>query len=144
MGRARAGALATLYAGYAGRLKGGLQLKEVEERRSLPPAELMAREAALIRAALPPKPYLICLDSRGRSLSSEAFAALLGRLADEGREIAFVIGGAEGLDPGLRGEADCLLSLGPMTWPHLLVRVLLAEQLFRAQSILGGHPYHRG
>lgn len=144
VGRARSGPLVELYEDYAGRLKGGLQLKEVEERRHLPPPELMAREAALIRSALPARAFLICLDSRGRTLSSEDFAALLGRLGGEGREIAFVIGGAEGLDPALRDEADCLLSLGPMTWPHLLVRVLLAEQLFRAQAILTGHPYHRG
>ena len=152
VGRARAGprgqAQSRLFGEYSERLSSGpwgpLKLREVEERRAVPASERPAREAALIRAALPAGAYGIFLDQRGRSLSSEDFARHLQGLADAGRpEVAFVIGGAEGLDPSLRAEADLLLSLGPMTWPHLLVRVLLAEQLFRAQAILGGHPYHR-
>lgn len=152
VGRARVGgrgaALARLYEDYAERLEKGpwgpLRLKEVEERRAVPSAERPAREAALIRQALPEGAYRILLDERGRSLDSRAFATHLQGIAESGRaELAFVIGGADGLDEGLRGEADLLLSLGAMTWPHLLVRVLLAEQLFRAQSILSGHPYHR-
>ena len=75
--------------------------------------------------------------------SGEAFAARLGALRDADRSIAFVIGGADGLDPRVRAAADLTLAFGPMTWPHLLVRVMLAEQIFRAQSILAGHPYHR-
>lgn len=153
VGRARVGhrgaALAALYDDYAERLTKGpwgpLRLKEVEERRAVPAAERPAREAALIRDALPAGAFRIVLDERGRALGSWDFASQLQAIAESGRaELAFVVGGADGLDPALRQEADLLLSLGAMTWPHLLVRVLLAEQLFRAQSILSGHPYHRG
>jgi 23S rRNA (pseudouridine1915-N3)-methyltransferase len=88
---------------------------------------------------------VVALDERGKSLDSSAFATLLGRWQDEGLgDLAFVIGGAEGLSPAVLERADLALSFGQMTWPHLLVRVLLAEQLFRAQCILDGHPYHRG
>ena len=87
----------------------------------------------------------MALDERGRSLSSAAFADYLGRRRDEGvADLAFVIGGADGLAERVRSRADLVLSLGAPTWPHLLVRGLLAEQLYRAQSILAGHPYHRG
>ena len=87
---------------------------------------------------------LIALDMRGKSLSSEDFAALLSRWRDEGAgDLAFAIGGAEGLDDTLCAAAALTLSLGAMTWPHMLVRVMLAEQLYRAQTILTGHPYHR-
>jgi 23S rRNA (pseudouridine1915-N3)-methyltransferase len=147
VGRARGTPEQTLYESYArqlaGRPLGPLTLKEVQERRALSPPERIGAEARLIRAALPAGAALVGLDSRGTSLSSEAFAHRLGQWRDQGREAAFVIGGAEGLDSGLRGEAALVLALGPMTWPHLLVRVLLAEQLFRAQAILTGHPYHR-
>ena len=123
---------------------GPLVLKEIEERRPLAPAELMRREAELLRAAIPAAARLIALDMGGKSLPSEKFAALLGRWRDDGtRDLAFVIGGAEGLDGTLRAAADLTLSLGAMTWPHMLVRVMLAEQLYRAQTILTGHPYHR-
>jgi len=86
----------------------------------------------------------VLLDERAKPLSSEQFAALLGRWRDEGiRETRFLIGAADGHDEQLRTEADLLLSFGPATWPHLLVRAMLAEQLWRATSILAGHPYHR-
>jgi 23S rRNA (pseudouridine1915-N3)-methyltransferase len=147
VGRARGTPEQALYDDYArqlaGRPLGPLILKEVQERRALPAAALIAAEAKLIRAALPVGAALVALDSRGTSFSSEAFARRLGQWRDQGREAAFVIGGAEGLDAALREEAELVLSLGPMTWPHLLARVLLAEQLFRAQAILTGHPYHR-
>jgi len=152
VGRAKAGPLRDLYRDYAERLGaqgnrgplGPLTLKEIEEHRPLAPVELMRREAGLLRAAAPSGARLTALDTRGRNMSSEAFAALLGRWRDEGtRELAFVIGGAEGLDETLRAGADLTLSLGSMTWPHMLVRVMLAEQLYRAQTILTGHPYHR-
>lgn len=86
----------------------------------------------------------VLLDERGRQLSSEEFAALLGRWRDEGvREARFLIGAADGHGDAARERADLLLGFGPMTWPHLLVRAMLAEQLWRATSILAGHPYHR-
>ncbi len=153
VGRAKAGPARELYTEFATRLNpqrirgplGPLTLKEVEDRRPLAPSELMRREAELLRAAILPGARLIALDSRGKALSSEDFAALLGRWCDAGTaEAAFAIGGAEGLDPEFRAEAALVLSLGPQTWPHMLVRAMLAEQLYRAQTILTGHPYHRG
>ena len=100
-------------------------------------------EAALLSRAIPQGALLCCLDERGEALSSPGFAALLGRWRDEGRDAAFVIGGADGIGPELRGRPSMLLSFGPMVWPHLLVRVMLAEQLYRAATILAGGPYHR-
>jgi 23S rRNA (pseudouridine1915-N3)-methyltransferase len=86
----------------------------------------------------------VLLDERGKLMSSEAFAALLGRWRDEGvRETRFLIGAADGHGAAAREKADLLLAFGPMTWPHILVRPLLVEQLWRATSILAGHPYHR-
>ena len=146
IGRMRGGPLAEVFADYAGRLKAGrwtLDLVECEERRPLAGARRMAREAELLRAAMPAGAYAIALDERGATLRSAAFAERLGRLRDAGREAVFLIGGADGLDPQLRGSCDLALGLGVMTWPHMLVRVMLAEQLYRAQSILAGHPYHR-
>jgi len=86
----------------------------------------------------------ILLDERGKTFSSEEFALLLGKWRDDGvRETRFVIGAADGHEAQMRKEADLLLAFGAMTWPHLLVRAMLAEQLWRATSILAGHPYHR-
>lgn len=87
---------------------------------------------------------IVLLDERGQNLSSQAFAAMLGRWRDEGvRETRFLIGAADGHDAALRAGADCLIAFGAATWPHLLARAMLAEQLYRATSILAGHPYHR-
>jgi 23S rRNA (pseudouridine1915-N3)-methyltransferase len=148
VGRAKAGPGRDLYEFYAARLSerqfGRLVLKEVEERRNLAPSALRAREGELLLAAVPKGAALIALDERGKSYASTAFADHLRRLRDSGvQDLAFVIGGAEGLSEAVTERADLLLSLGPMTWPHLLVRGLLAEQLYRAQCIWAGHPYHR-
>jgi 23S rRNA (pseudouridine1915-N3)-methyltransferase len=148
VGRAKSGPSRDLFEDYTGRLSRGpvgpLTLKEVEVRGSYPPGEVRRREAELLRAAVPEGARTIALDERGQALRSAEFAALLGRWRDAGTaEVACLIGGAEGLDEALRQEAALVLSLGPMTWPHLLVRALLAEQLFRARCILTGHPYHR-
>ncbi len=117
---------------------------ELPEARSANPAERKRDEAARLSAALPDKAALIVLDETGRSETSEAFAARLGAWRDEGvRETAFVIGGPDGLDPDIRAAARAVLALGAMTWPHQIVRLLLAEQLYRASTILSGHPYHR-
>ncbi len=87
----------------------------------------------------------VVLDEGGRDLPSDALAAQLGRWRDDGiREARFLIGAADGHDPATRGSADLLLAFGKATWPHMLVRAMLAEQLYRATSILAGHPYHRG
>jgi 23S rRNA (pseudouridine1915-N3)-methyltransferase len=144
VGRARPGPEKALYDHYAGRVAFPLTLREVEEKRRLPAPELMKREADLLLGAVPAGAVLVVLDSRGKSMTSDAFGDRFRRWQDEGRrDLAFVIGGAEGLDEGLRRRADLLLSLGPQTWPHMLVRGMLAEQIFRAQCILTGHPYHR-
>ncbi len=113
---------------------------EVEDRRG----GGMAAEAALLRRAVPVGAVMAVLDERGQMLTSPAFAARLAGWRDAGRQdAALVIGGADGLDPALRAEADLAISLGPMVWPHMLVRVMLAEQLYRAATILAGGPYHR-
>ena len=86
----------------------------------------------------------VLLDERGRQLSSEEFAALLGRWRDDGvREARFLIGAADGHGDAVRGKADLLIAFGAMTWPHMMARAMLAEQLWRATAILSGHPYHR-
>jgi 23S rRNA (pseudouridine1915-N3)-methyltransferase len=104
-----------------------------------------AEEGRLLLAAVPAGAVTVALDERGRALSSEELAGRLRRWADAGRrDAAFLIGGADGHGPELREGADLVLSLGPMVWPHMLVRVMLAEQLYRAASILAGTPYHRG
>ena len=101
-------------------------------------------EADLLCRTVPDGALLVTLDERGKPLSSPEFAAQLARWRDAGRQdAAFVIGGADGIDPALRARADVSVSFGAMVWPHLLVRVMLAEQLYRAATILSGGPYHR-
>ena len=144
VGRLGADPAAALFDAYARRLRPPLAVIEVEERRKLPVAALVRSEAGKLLAAVPEGAAIVALDERGRALASDAFAARLGAWRDAGRDVAFLIGGADGLDPSVRIRADLVLSLGPMTWPHRMVRAMLAEQLFRAQAILTGHPYHRG
>ncbi len=94
-------------------------------------------------AALPEAAFAVALDSGGEAPDSARLATLLERWLGLGRPLCFLIGGAEGLDAAVIARADYLLSLGALTWPHLLVRAMLAEQLYRARSIAAGHPYHR-
>lgn len=104
----------------------------------------MAAEAVLLGRAIPQGAVICTLDERGKVMTSPDFAARLAGWRDDGRgEVAFVIGGADGIDPVLRAKADASLSFGKMVWPHMLVRVMIAEQLYRAASILAGSPYHR-
>ena len=103
----------------------------------------MAAEGELLARAVPAGAVLVCLDERGKVVSSPEFAGLLAAWRDQAREVAFLIGGADGIEAGLRGRADFSLSFGSMVWPHPLVRVMLAEQLYRAATILAGGPYHR-
>jgi 23S rRNA (pseudouridine1915-N3)-methyltransferase len=121
-----------------------IALSEVEEKRKLAPTELKRREAELISKAIPKRALVVALDRRGKTLSSEELAQRLAHWRDTGKHVTFLIGGAEGLAEDLRASADFVLSLGPATWPHMLARIMLAEQLYRAQAILAGHPYHRG
>ncbi len=144
VGRARRGPEHALYEHYARRLRPPPVLREVEERRPLPVARRVAREGALLLAAVPDGAAVVALDERGATASSEALADRLAGWRDGGvAAVAFLIGGADGHDEAVRARADLVLSLGPMTWPHMLVRGMLAEQLYRAQTILAGHPYHR-
>ncbi len=145
MGRARAGPERDLYDSYAKRVTWPLRLREIEEKRPLPPAELKEREGEMILAAIPPNSAVLALDEGGRSCPSKEFARFIADIRDEGRACAvFVIGGAEGLSVPVRDRADILISFGRQTWPHMLVRAMLMEQIYRAQQILAGHPYHRG
>jgi 23S rRNA (pseudouridine1915-N3)-methyltransferase len=129
---------------FASRLIPPATIIELDEKRKLPPAQLKAREAELILAAVPPGARLIALDERGQSWSSRELAERLGRWRDQGvAALAFAIGGADGLGQAVLDRADTILSLGAMTWPHLLARSLLLEQLYRVQQIVAGHPYHR-
>lgn len=113
---------------------------EVEDKKSLG----MGAEAVLLERVCPAGAVRVTLDERGSVMSSPEFAQRLARWRDGGaQDLALFIGGADGLDPGLRAGADAALSLGAMVWPHALVRVMLAEQLYRAATILAGSPYHR-
>jgi 23S rRNA (pseudouridine1915-N3)-methyltransferase len=142
VGRHKTGPLKALQEFYAERIRWPLTIREVEERRKLPPAELKAREGELILGALPKDAELIALDGRGKTLSSTDLADRLARWRDADASLAFAIGGADGLADAVLDQARLVLSLGAMTWPHLLVRGMLLEQLYRAQQILAGHPYH--
>lgn len=147
MGRLRGGPEAALVDDYAARLSkvgrgvslGPLDVSEVEAKGGGAQSE-----GVLLRRAIPDGAVLVALDERGRAMGSSDLAAWLAARRDDGaRDAAFLLGGADGLDPALRGEADLVLSFGPMVWPHRLARAMLAEQLYRAASILAGTPYHR-
>ncbi|MFP5077427.1 23S rRNA (pseudouridine(1915)-N(3))-methyltransferase RlmH [Rhizobium sp. YIM 134829] len=120
------------------------RLIEVNESRASSSDSRKREEAALLDKAMGEATALLLLDERGKHLDSPAFADLLGGWRDGGkREVMVAIGGADGLDPALHARADAVLCLGRLTWPHQLVRILIAEQLYRAVTILSGHPYHR-
>lgn len=119
---------------------GPAQLHEIEDKKG----GGMAAEAALLERVIPKASVIVALDERGKLQSSPEFAYQLRAWRDSGRgDVAFVIGGADGIAPELRGRADFKLSFGRMVWPHMLARVMLCEQLYRAASILAGSPYHR-
>ncbi len=145
VGRLRPGPERELQHRYMERIAWQVDVREVVEKRRLSPSELKRREAGLLAAACPAGAILVALDRGGKEFSSEDFAQRLGIWRDEGvAELAFVIGGAEGLDHGIVKRARLVISLGAMTWPHMMVRAMLLEQIYRAQQILAGHPYHRG
>jgi 23S rRNA (pseudouridine1915-N3)-methyltransferase len=148
VGRLRAGPEAELVADYLTRFDrsgralglGPARVVEVDDRRG----RGRDAEAALIASALPRGARIVALDERGRTLTSPEFAETLRAWADSGtRDLAMVVGGADGVAPDVRAQAGMVLSFGPMVWPHMLARVMLAEQLYRAASILAGSPYHR-
>lgn len=144
VGRAKRGPEKALFDAYSERIRWPFQLHEVEEKRPLSGPELKAREADLLLAAVPDGAVVVALDERGKALGSEELAGRVGQWRDEGRgDLVFVVGGADGLDERVRARADLLLCFGKLTWPHMLVRGMLAEQVYRCQQILAGHPYHR-
>jgi len=144
IGRAGRGPERDLYQHYAGRIRWPLTLREVEEKRKLPPAQLILREGELLLQSVPARSVLVALDRRGKVMDSEGFARRLERWRDDSvNDVAFLIGGADGHGEPLLKKAALVLSFGAMTWPHLLARAMLAEQIYRAQQLLAGHPYHR-
>lgn len=148
VGRLRGGPERTLVDDYLDRFNksgrnlglGPVVVHEVEAKKG----GGMAAEAELLRRAIPKGATLAILDERGKIISSPEFSQKISNWVDQGiGDLAVVIGGADGIDPSLRSEADFALSFGKMVWPHMLVRVMVAEQLYRAGSILAGSPYHR-
>ena len=148
VGRLRAGPEADLVRDYLDRFDktgralglGPARVIEVEDKKNAG----RAAECALLARVLPDAAAIVALDERGRTLTSPEFAATLARWRDAGRsEVAFILGGADGIEPALRDRADLVLSFGAMVWPHMLARVMLSEQIYRAATILSGSPYHR-
>ena len=122
----------------------GVDLREIDESRVRRADDRREEEGAAILAAVPAGAFVVALDERGQSPTSEEWAAEIRRARDASRAaFAVVIGGPDGLSPSLRDKAHRVVSFGAMTWPHQLVRVMAGEQLYRAMSILAGHPYHR-
>jgi 23S rRNA (pseudouridine1915-N3)-methyltransferase len=153
IGRMKAGPERELVARYLDRAVAGgralsltgFEIAEFSESRASSSPTRKVEEAKLLASAIPTGSVVICLDERGKSIGSEPFAKQIGRWRDDGRAaVSFVIGGADGLDPAFVANADLVLSFSPLTWPHQLVRIMLAEQLYRTTTILSGHPYHRG
>jgi 23S rRNA (pseudouridine1915-N3)-methyltransferase len=122
----------------------GVEMVEIPESRARDAATRIAEEAAAIAAATPEKSVLVTLDERGENIDSAAFARHLERWRDRSvSSTVFVIGGADGLSPDLRRNGKLAIAFGAATWPHQMVRIMLLEQLYRAATILAGHPYHR-
>jgi 23S rRNA (pseudouridine1915-N3)-methyltransferase len=143
VGRLKSGPHLDLQRFYAERLTTPLEIREVEERRKLPGPARQASEGELLLAALPERAVVVALDERGKGLSSADFAKQVAKWQQTAPTVAFLIGGADGHSAAVRARADYLLGLSAMTWPHLMVRAMLCEQLYRAQQILAAHPYHR-
>lgn len=152
IGRLKAGPEQELCARYLDRLSRagpaiGLEfasLVELPESRAAAVAERKRDEAKRLAASLPERAAIVVLDERGRTLSTAEWSDWIARRRDDGaRDLAIVIGGPDGLDEELRAGAALALSFGRLTWPHQLVRVMLAEQLYRVTAVLSGHPYHR-
>jgi len=143
VGRDRSGPARDLFDEYCRRCSWPIRLVEVAPRSAIPIERRLAEEGARLAAAIPREAALIALDQRGRLLGSRAFATRLDAWQQRRGDLAFLIGGPDGLAEDLIERAELVLALGRLTWPHRLVRVLLAEQLYRASTILAGHPYHR-
>ncbi len=142
VGRLRNGPIRDLISDYAKRLPWDLTTREIAEGRQ--PGRRKDDEATALLAAVPDGAGVIALDERGKGLTSEGLSDWLAKRRDDGqRDVAILIGGADGHGDTVLDQADLVLSLGRMTWPHMLARLLLVEQLYRAHTIQTGHPYHR-
>lgn len=132
-----------LFSFYQNRLLSPCQLIELEAKTSFPPQILPEKEAELLQKHIPDQAWRIVLDSTGQAISSVDFSQKLDQWQQQGlKKFCFIIGGAYGLAPSILKQADYCLSLGKMTWPHLLTRCMLIEQIYRAEMILKNHPYH--
>lgn len=144
VGRLRRGPVYSLIETYERRIVWPFEIREVQEKRPSPSGGLMAAEAVLLLQVLPESGPIIALDERGDDLSSNAFAKQLSEWRDQGESsCGFAIGGADGLHESVRQRATRTVRFGRQTWPHMLARAMLVEQVYRAQQILAGHPYHR-
>lgn len=145
VGRMQRGPEQELVDQYLGRLPWKTAVHEIDiKKQAANVAERKAREAERILAAVPPGAAVVALDERGKALKSREFAKKIDDWQVAGfNSLAFVIGGADGLDQSIQAKADLKLAFGTLTWPHMMVRAMLAEQIYRAWSIGAGHPYHR-
>lgn len=144
IGRDRPGPVRDLFDDYRRRCPWSIDLVLVPPRRISPATRRLADEGERLLKAVPDGAVLVALGERGRELDSQAFARRIDHWQSEGTGVlAFAIGGPDGLAPAVLERAELILALGRMTWPHGLVRVMLAEQLYRASALVAGHPYHR-
>jgi 23S rRNA (pseudouridine1915-N3)-methyltransferase len=143
IGRDRAGPTRDLFDDYCRRSPWPIRLVEIAPRSSRPLERRLREEADRLLQAVPPDAILVALDEAGRQLDSAGLARRIARWQEEHATLAFVIGGPDGLDRSILDRAEAIIAFGRMTWPHRLVRVMLAEQIYRASTILSGHPYHR-
>jgi 23S rRNA (pseudouridine1915-N3)-methyltransferase len=143
IGRDRAGPTRDLFEDYCQRSPWPIRLVEITRRSSGPSERRLREEADRLLQAVPPDAVLIALDEAGRQMDSAGLARRITRWQEEHGTLAFVIGGPDGLARSVLDRANATIAFGRMTWPHRLVRVMLAEQIYRASTILSGHPYHR-
>jgi|TARA_Y100000814_G_scaffold248419_1_gene194382 23S rRNA (pseudouridine1915-N3)-methyltransferase len=144
VGRIRSGPEKTLIENYSRRIKWPIEFREVEEKKKLKGLELKKRQGDLLLNQCPPESKIIVLDQCGKNLPSTELANVFKNWqGNRVKEVCMLIGGADGVDQDLRKKADLLLSFGQLTWPHMLARVMLTEQIYRSQQIINGHPYHR-
>ena len=144
VGRMKKGPEKSLWDNYAKRLRWPLKLIEVEAKNLYSVEKIRRKEAELLLSRVPKTSVLVALDQNGLAVSSVDFSKKIGKWQDNGmNNLALVVGGSDGLDKSVLDKAQLSISLGRMTWPHMMVRAMLGEQLYRASTILQGHPYHK-